>query len=383
MGRDWHAVFELDCPAEDLLEHFETETVDGREYRHLPDARHGVERGTAIVDGTVVRGYPSITRTLVLDPGLPDFFDGSVAIEEKLNGYNVRLAYLPHDREATNDDDFDPRDVLAFTRSGFVCPYTSRRATELLDLGAFFESNPDAMVCAELIGPANPYTQHDYGGVDGDELRVFDVRDRETGDPLPVERRRELCDRFDLPQVPSFGVHDPDAAVDAVRETIADLYSRGREGVVCSSLDGREQLKYTTSAIHRSDLEHAFSMPFDYGRDFVFSRIVREAFQAVEFEEDEAAVRERARELGESILLPAVEAVRTVEREEPVGDSHTVRGDPAAIASLLAHFRNQGLELVVERDERDGGRREVAFTKVASTTRDKTEHYLDGGLIDE
>ena len=255
--------------------------------------------------------------------------------------------------------------------------------TAALDCESFFAARPEAMLCAELIGPANPYTEHDYEGVEGAEFRVFDVRDRESGAPLPVAERRACCERFDLPQVPTFGVHDRDDAVAGVREAIEALDERGRECVVLSSLDGERQLKYTTSAIHCSDLEHAFSVPFDDGRAFLFSRIVREAFQAVEFGEDEAAVRERAHDLGEAILEPAVAAIRQVERGEPVGETHTVEDDPAAIASLLAHFRSQGLELAIERDDRHDGRREVVFTKVASTTRDKTEHYLEGGLIDE
>ena len=381
MGREPQAAFDLDCPLDDLLEHFETETFDGRRYRHLPDTRHGIERGTAIVDGTIVRGYPSIPRTLVLDPGVPDYFDGPVVIEEKLNGYNVRIAHVP---PADSDSDtVDPGDVWAFTRGGFVCPYTTHEATALLDCEAFFAAHPDAMLCAELVGPANPYTEHDYAEVDGAAFRIFDVRDRESGTPMPVEERRALCADYDLPQVPTFGIHERDDAIPAVRAAIEALDERGREGVVLSSLDGERQLKYTTSAIHCSDLEHAFSMPFDYGRDFLFSRIVREAFQAVKFEADDAAVRERAHDLGEAILRPAVEAIQQVERGEPVGETHTVDGDPAAIASLLAHFRNQGLELAIERDEHHDGRREVVFTKVASSTRDKTQHYLDGGLIDE
>jgi putative ATP-dependent DNA ligase len=72
MGRDWGAVFGVADEA-DLFEHFERGTDRGREYRYLPDARHGVERGTAVLGDAVVRGFPSIPRVLVLDPGIPDF----------------------------------------------------------------------------------------------------------------------------------------------------------------------------------------------------------------------------------------------------------------------------------------------------------------------
>jgi putative ATP-dependent DNA ligase len=367
MDRDLSAVFDADH--DDLAEHFERETYRGREYFHLPDERHGVERGPVVVGDTVVRGFPSIPRVLVLDPGIPDFFDDPVTIEEKLNGYNVRIARIDGD-------------VLAFTRSGYVCPFTTSLAADY-PFDSFFDNHPETVVCGELIGPENPYTTHDYDEVDEAALRVFDLRDRETGDPVSVDRRRERCDAYDLPAVPAFGTHSPDTAVGAIRETIADLDERGREGIVAKSVDGRRAVKYTTSAIHRADLAHAFDKPFDYGQQFLFSRVIREAFQSVEFGENEEAARQRAREMGEAILLPAIESIRAVEQGESIGDTHTVRGDSASIESLLNLFRAVGLHLDIENDTYEDGERVVRFTKVADASRDKIDHYLSGGTIDE
>ncbi|WP_436929537.1 RNA ligase [Halosimplex halobium] len=381
MGRDWGAVFGVADEA-DLFEHFERGAYRGREYRYLPDARHGVERGTAVLGDAVVRGFPSIPRVLVLDPGIPEFFDGPVTVEEKLNGYNVRVADVRADEWGAGDRD-DPVGPLAFTRSGHVCRYTTEVVREGCDLDAFFADHPDLVVCGELVGPENPYTAHDYDGVDSVAFRAFDLRDRETGDPIPVDERRALCERYGFEQVRSFGTYEPDRAVDAVADAIDELDERGREGVVLASADGADRLKYTTSAIHRSDLEHAFALPFDYGRDFVFSRVIREVFQAVERDEDPAETRERARKLGESILLPAVETVKAVDRGEVVGEDHRVRGDPAVLDALLAQFRDQGLDVHVRDDRREGDERVVEFVKRAGATADKTAHYLEGGTLDE
>ncbi len=374
MDRDFTAALDVDVEPADLREHVDLAEFRGREYELLPDERHGVERGTVFLDGAVVRGYPSVPRTLVLDPGVTNYFEDRLIVEEKLDGSNVRVTRAPDEWAES---------VLALTRSGYVCPYATHAAAECDEMGDFLADHPDLVLCCELVGTDTPYTDHDYPEVDGADLLVFDVRERASGDPLPVPERRRLCEGYGLRQVPAFGTYDPGAAVGAVRRAIAHLDRHGREGVVLQTLSGGHQLKYTTSAIHRSDLEHAFSMPFDYGRQFLFSRLIREAFQAVEFEDDDEAVRERARALGESILLPMVETIRAVEDGEPVGESHEVRGDPEAIESLLAHFREQGIALSVERDERVGGERAVAFTKVAERTRDKTEFYLAGGTRDE
>lgn len=362
----YHGLLGLSADASaDLLEHFERATYEGRTYLHLSDTRHGIERGTVLVDGTVVRGFPKIRRTLVLDPGIRRFFDAPFVVEEKLNGYNVRLAHIGDD-------------VLAFTRSGYICPFTTRTISRQLDLNAFFEANPDVMICGEMIGPESPYTDHDYPAVASLQFHVFDIRDRESGTPLLVGRRRDLCDEYGFPQATSFGVFDPETAATAVRAIVDGLDAENREGVVMKSLDGQAQLKYTTSAANQGSLAYAFAVPFDYGPDFLFPRIMREAFQSVEFDEDEATTRERAQALGESILLPAIRAIREVQTEGATGEEHTIRGPPDAIDALFEHLHRMKLRTTVLRDETEGDERVVTFLKHAASTTDSVKSYLDG-----
>lgn len=387
----------LDSTAEDpadLFEHFEERSTAGVSYHALPDARHGVERGTVIVEDAdaVVRGYPSVPRVFVLDPGLPAFFDaGSVVIEEKFDGFNVRIAAVDADGGSDADSgdgireeaDEDASELLAFTRSGYVCPYTTARSQALLDPAPFFADYADLVLCAELIGPETPYTTHDYDGVDSHAIRVFGIRDRESGAPLPIAERRELCAAYGFPQPRTLGRGDPEEAPSAVRAAIDDLDAAGREGVVVKSSDGTEMVKYTTEAQHHDELAHAFALPFDHGREFLFSRVIREGFQAAEFDEDDDRLRERARDLGESILLPMVETVRAVARGETVGERHTVRADPGTVEDLLAYLRDHGLTIDVKDDRREDGDRVVEFVKVADATSDRTEYYLEGGTRDE
>ncbi|SEV83995.1 RNA ligase [Natrinema salifodinae] len=361
--------------AADLFEHFDQRTVEGRPYHALPDARHGVERGTVIVpdDDVVVRGYPSIPRILVLDPGIASFFEDAgtetIAIEEKLNGFNVRIA--------------DVGEPLAFTRSGYVCPYTTSRARDLLSLEDFFADHPETTLCAELIGPETPYTTHDYAGIDTHDFRVFDIRDRESGEPRSVADRRALCEAYDFNQPRLFGRAAPGDAVATVRSAIDDLDAAGREGVVLKSDDGTKLVKYTTESNHHGELAYAFSLPFDHGRDFVFSRVIREAFQAAELDEDGDRLRERAHDLGESILRPAVDAIRDVDAGETIGHRHTVRGSSAAIDALFDHLDDQAMTIEIESDRCEDGERVVEFVKVAESSRDRIAYYLEGGTRTE
>lgn len=357
---------------EDLFEHFEQQSARGLTYHALSEPRHGLERGTVIFEDVdaVVRVYPSIPRTLVIEPGVETFFADAetVTIEETVDGFNVRIV--------------DVGEPIAFTRSGYVCPFSTTRARTRLDLEEFFKDHPDAMICAELVGPETPYSSTGFGTVDSSAFRVFGIRDRETGEPLPVTERRERCAAYDFPQPRQFGRSEPSKAAASVRSAIAELHATGREGVVLRSADGLDLLKYTTESQHHDELVYAFRLPFERGRDFVFSRIVRDAFQAMEFEEDPERLEARAHELGESILLPMVETIRNVDRGEPVGDRHTVRGRPSTIDSLLSHLRDQSLTLEIEFDQTDD-ERVVTFRKVAESTRDRIQHYLDGGTVDE
>ena len=148
------------------------------------------------------------------------------------------------------------------------------------------------------------------------------------------------------------------------------------------SVDGEPMLKYTTEAHHHDELAYGFSLPFDSGREFLFSRIVREAFQAAEFDSEAARLRERAHSIGEAILLPMVETIRDVEAGATVGERHTVRGDPDEIDALFEHLRDQSLTLAIESDRREDGERVVEFVKVAESTRDRIQYYLDGGTYD-
>lgn len=361
---------------ETIADAFQRSTYRGREYFHLSAARHGIERGTAIVGETIVPGFPSVPRVLVLDPGVEEFFDGPVALEEKLNGYNVRISRAAGE-------------LFAFTRSGYICPFTTHVARQY-SFDSFFDAYPDYTLCGELIGTNNPYTPHAYEEIDdvGSQvddvgIQVFDIRENGTGTPLDVETRYERCEQFDLPTVPRFGIAEHDDIASDVAEIITDLDERGREGVMMKSLDGTRQLKYTTSATHRSDLAHAFSQPFDYGREFLFSRVIREAFQAAERDESEQERRERAQALGEAILLPTITAIERVEDGAVIGDQHTIRGERTAIESLIAQFLSQGLRLEIEDDYYEDGERIVEFCKVAQSSQDKIAHYLDGGTIDQ
>jgi len=354
----------------DLTEHLQSDSYEGHDYRHLPGYRKSVEKGTVLIADTVVRGFPKVPRCLVLDEGIPQHFDREIAIEEKLNGYNVRIARVDGE-------------IVSFTRSGIVCPFTTHKVRSRLPLESFFDSHPETMLCGEMIGPENPYTPADCYDVESIAFRAFDIRDQVSGEPVDLRKRREICEKWSIPQTELFGIYEPHEAVEATPERVRQLDADGREGVIMKTMDGRQQLKYTTAAANQGDLAFAFEFPFDYGRAFAFRRLIREGFQTVEFDENEARRRERAHSLGASLLEPMANSIERIDGGERIGERHTVRAEPRVVDRLLEHFRDQGLTVDIEADRRVDGERVLTFTKRIQRTNDKVESYLNGTIVRE
>lgn len=328
-----------------------------------------LEAGTVIYLGDeteVIRGFPKIRRTLLLSPTIREHFRDRVAVEEKMNGYNVRIARL------------SSGETVALTRGGHVCPFTTRKALEILDLDEFFREHPDLVVCGEMVGRDNPYVSHDYPEVGSLGFRVFDLREKNTNRPLPVEERRELLDSYGLPSVRLFGVYPTEDAAQKVADIIRALGREGREGVVMKDPSMElPPLKYTSSQAHARELAYAFSYPFDFGRPFFFSRVIREGFQAYELDESDDETLERARRLGEAIIYPMLERIKSISAGEAAYEDTVIDvEDREAAEEFIRHLVRLGVSATLA-DYRDG---RATIRRFYQSTTDRINNYLKGGL---
>lgn len=80
-----------------------------------------------------------------IESGVPRHFKGSFFAEEKVDGYNAKVVNVAGR-------------ILAFTRSGQVCPFTTDRILDFLPT-PFFEDHPEWIICAEIAGPDNSYIE--------------------------------------------------------------------------------------------------------------------------------------------------------------------------------------------------------------------------------
>ena len=266
----------------------------------------GIEAGTVVFEnGEIVYGYPKIRRPLMLGPAIKRHFSDIVAVEEKMNGHNVRV--LSIDGE-----------IVALTRGGFICPYSTEVAERLLP-EEVFKKHPNLVLCGEMVGPENPYVPKDIYPTDTIDFYLFDLARKNRKSTLGVHKTHEFAEEFGLKTAAFLGEFRKETAAEKIKQIVIKLGRQGREGVVMKDPENKcAPLKYTSSETNCSDLKVAFRYYNDYALDFFVSRAVREGFQSVEWKESAEERKVRALRLGESILLPLVDTIQEAGKEEKI-----------------------------------------------------------------
>jgi len=329
-----------------------------------------IEEGTVIaktVKGVrVVRGFPKIRRALTLYPTLKEHFEKEVAVEEKMNGYNVRIARFG-------------KNLYAMTRRGYICPYTTERCREKIEL-EFFKDNPDLVLCCEAVGEESPFVPKKVYGISELEFFVFDIREMRTNNPLPIREKIRLCDEYGLKAAPLLEITDVRGAHEKIIEIVKNLGKEGREGVVIKDPNMKiDPLKYTTSEANSGDLSYAFRYFNEYGKDFMFSRIIREGFQSFEFKEDDKEFRERCFRLGFSILKSLKDSIIDVSEGREVREKMRLRFRDFEVMSLfIEHLRKTGVTFEVVDVVKEGEYAILHVERIMRSTTDKIKSHLGG-----
>lgn len=333
-----------------------------------------IERGTVLYEKNgsfeTIVGFPKIRRAMMLDPTIKKHFSGlkHVAVEEKMNGYNVRITVID-------------KEIVAITRSGYVCPYTTEKAKEKLNL-KFFKDYPTFVLYGEMIGPDNPYIPKDIYGVESVEFYIFDIREKNTGKPLSIVGKQKLIKKYSFFQANFFGEIPLETAPEEITRIIRELGEKEREGIVIKDPQMiLPPLKYTSSQSNCSDLKHAFKFYNETGREYMLSRIVREGFQAVEWEENDIEFGKRCMQLGESILYPLRESIKTVKKGQRLYEGARIRVKDLKIAvDFEEYLKRLGIDAIFEEPQIVGEEYLIIIKKINKSTNDKTQAILNGEL---
>jgi len=345
------------------------------DYYRFEKGISGFEAGTAVFKHgdniLVVKGFPKIQRAIVLEPAVRVHFEGisTIAIEEKMNGYNVRIACI------------DGK-VIALTRGGLICPYTTEKVTGEIDPD-FFQAHPNLVLCGEMVGPDNPYVPKNiYPDVKSVSIFIFDIREKTTGKPLTIEQKYELCTRFNIKTVRYYGEYPLQSAAEIITQIIKELGTEDREGVVIKDPGmNHPAIKYTSSQSTNNDLKYAFQFYNDYGRDFFLSRVIREGFQSVEWDDNEEALHDRCCRLGESIIKPMVETIKKRKQGERIAEDVRIRVNNLETAwQFEDHLKRLGVDAQFEEPVFENGQYLILIRKINKSTNDRTSALLDGQL---
>lgn len=328
-----------------------------------------IEHGTSVFLGEepqIIRGFPKIKRAFYLAAAIKRHFGGKVAVEEKMNGYNVRAFALG-------------KKILAVTRGGYVCSYTTQKLSEDSRLRQFFREN-DYVLCGEVVGMENPYVTHEYSEAPRFEFFAFDVREKGSNAPLSIAEKIALLDSLSIRRVTLFGIYDKQDAAEKIFEIIAQLERENREGVVIKDPDMKlEPIKYTSSLTNTSDLAYAFRFPYDFGRDFFFQRVMREGYQALEWNEDGEALEKRALKLGKSLLYPMLETMRAIREGKEITEDFLIRvKSRGEIEALVAYLKRQGVGCRVSEVRQEGDELVARLKRYRYATKNKVEAVLAG-----
>jgi putative ATP-dependent DNA ligase len=102
----------------------------GKYFFRLNKEFKNFQAGTVFGKNFFVPGYPSIPRIFVLKTGIKRYLEYPFYAEEKIEGYNIRLAKVEDE-------------IFTFTRRGFVCPFAYDRYADFLPrLPEFFDRFP-------------------------------------------------------------------------------------------------------------------------------------------------------------------------------------------------------------------------------------------------
>ncbi|WP_297436753.1 RNA ligase [Thermococcus sp.] len=346
---------------------------EGIRYVRFRDSAKGFRRGTVVFEnGDVVLGFPHIKRIVQLENVIRRVFKNrAFYVEEKVDGYNVRVVSV-RDR------------VLALTRGGFICPFTTERILDFIN-EEFFRDYPNLVLAGEMAGPESPYIVEGPPYVKEDiGFFLFDIQEKGTGRSLPVEERLKLAEEYGIRHVETFGLYDR-SKIGGLHELIERLGRERREGIVMKTPDMRRIAKYVTPYANINDVRIGSHVFFDLPHGYFMGRIKRLAFYLAEKHIKGKEFDEYAKALGKALLRPFVESIHEVANGGEVEEVFTVRVKSISTAHrMMTHFERLGVKIHIEdiEDLRNGYWR-ITFKRVyPDATREMRELWNGRAFVD-
>lgn len=135
-------------------------------------------------------------------------------------------------------------------------------------------------------------------------------------------------------------------------------------------------LKYTSSQAHARELAYAFSYPFDFGRPFFFSRVIREASRPMNSMNQMMKPLKGTPPRGGNNIPHAREDKEHISWRGAYEDTVIDVEDREAAEEFIRHLVRLGVSATLA-DYRDG---RATIRRFYQSTTDRINNYLKGGL---
>jgi len=341
------------------------EKYEGVSYYRLTKKVGRLGKGAIVTHDGILYEFPRIARILHLENGIRNAYTQPFYIEEKVDGYNVRVACIQGK-------------VLVFSRGAFVCPFSTDRIADFLDIRNIFRERPELVICGEFAGPDNPYNiEHPPYVKEDIRFFAFDIRLKGQSQNLPMEERQRLYEAYSIPTVRRFGRFTP-SDITEIKKIIEELNAGGSEGIVIkpAKTEGKT-LKYVTLGSCLRDIKVTAPLMAEMTSEYYTHRIIRAAMYL--HEQSNSLREENFRQLGEAMLKPIYESVTKTARNELIKEPFLLRfREEKNIDLMIDHMRKCRVKFEVLSKERIGSYWHVTFARKCYASFEILQKHLGG-----
>ena len=285
----------------------------------------------------IIPPYPPVRRIYNIKNGLTKHFgEKEFYMEELVDGYNIRIAYVLNK-------------VVAITKDGIVCPFSTERIFDFFDVEKFFKENPDLVLVGVIAGPDNPYVRSSPTYIQEDiQFFLIDIMRKTTGEIMKVEDRMALAEKYNIPQVRSFGRFSVNQIKD-VLEFVQMVDEEGNKGVVFKDPESKlSALKYTTPSYEVQLLSKSANYIMEVPSSNFIDSVLRIAAYVAEMKPDKRTVNGISTKIGKSLIEPVKELFDAIENKKPIDEKFKILvKSPETAQKMIDLFYKRGLEIKI------------------------------------
>lgn len=341
------------------------EEFDGIRYWRVTKKVGALGKGSIVTEDGIVLGFPSIARILHLENGIRSAYAQPFCVEEKVDGYNVRVARVQGR-------------VLVFSRGAYVCPFSTDRIEDFFDVKKVFDDNPGLIVCGELAGPDNPYNiEHPPYVKEDVRFFAFDVMIMNKHHKIPVDERYKIFDAYRIPTVRRFGRFSA-SDISALKRVVKELDETGCEGMVIKPTNPAEKiLKYVTLGSCLRDINVTAPLMAEMASEFFTHRIIRAAMFI--HEHGHSREHEVFTQLGKVLLKPVQESVTKAAEGRLIDEKFLLRfREEKNIQRMIDHLYRCKVKFDVLSKNKENAYWHVKFARKCYATYDILQKHLEG-----